>query len=49
MLDHPDVAKNLSSQTLDPMHMTPEQFAQHLKSDYEKYANVVKISGARLD
>ncbi len=48
-LDHPDVAKNLSDQTLDPMHMTPEQFAERLKSDYEKYARVVKISGARID
>lgn len=48
-LDHPDVAKNLSSQTLDPMHMSPEQFAQLLKSDYEKYGKIVKISGARID
>ncbi|HEX2825732.1 MAG TPA: tripartite tricarboxylate transporter substrate binding protein [Burkholderiales bacterium] len=48
-LDHPDVAKNLSAQTLDPMHMTPEQFAQRLQSDYQKYAKVVKISGAKID
>ncbi len=48
-LDHPDVAKNLSSQTLDPMHMSPEQFAQLLKSDYEKYGKIVKISGAKID
>jgi len=49
VLEHPDVAKNLSSQTLDPMHMTPEQFAERLKSDYDKYAKIVKLSGARLD
>jgi tripartite-type tricarboxylate transporter receptor subunit TctC len=48
-LDNPDVAKNLSNQTLDPMPMTAEQFSQRLKSDYEKYGNVVKISGARID
>jgi tripartite-type tricarboxylate transporter receptor subunit TctC len=48
-LDHPDVAKNLSNQTLDPMHMSSEQFAARLKSDYEKYDKVVRISGARLD
>jgi len=48
-LDHPDVAKNLSSQTLDPMHMTPEQFSQRLKSDYEKYGRIVKISGAKVE
>jgi len=48
-LDHPDVAKNLSSQTLDPMFMTPEQFSGRLKSDYDKYEKVVKISGAKID
>ena len=48
-LEHPDVAKNLVSQTLDPMHMTPEQFAVRLKSDYDKYEKVVRISGARID
>jgi tripartite-type tricarboxylate transporter receptor subunit TctC len=29
--------------------MTPEQFAQRLRSDYDKYEKVVKISGARID
>lgn len=44
-----DVAAKLSAQTLDPMHMTPAQFAQRLKSDYDKYANVIKLSGAKID
>jgi tripartite-type tricarboxylate transporter receptor subunit TctC len=44
-----DVASKLSAQTLDPMHMTPQQFAQRLKSDYDKYEKVVKISGATID
>ena len=48
-LEHPDVAKNLSSQTLDPMPMSPEQFSARLKSDYDKYAKVVKATGARID
>jgi tripartite-type tricarboxylate transporter receptor subunit TctC len=48
-LDDPQVSKTLSTQTLDPMHMSPEQFAQRLKSDYEKYEKVVKLSGARID
>lgn len=43
------VASKLSAQTLDPMHMTPEQFAARIKSDYDKYEKVVKISGARVD
>jgi tripartite-type tricarboxylate transporter receptor subunit TctC len=49
VLDDPAVAKSLSNLTLDPMYMTPEQFAQRLKSDYDKYANIVKLSGARIE
>jgi tripartite-type tricarboxylate transporter receptor subunit TctC len=45
----PEVAKILSSQTLDPMHMTPEQFAERLRSDYAKYERVIKASGASID
>jgi tripartite-type tricarboxylate transporter receptor subunit TctC len=44
-----DVASKLTAQTLDPMHMTPQQFATRLKSDYDKYEKVVKISGATID
>jgi tripartite-type tricarboxylate transporter receptor subunit TctC len=44
-----DVAQNLASQTLDPMYMTPEEFAKEMKVQYDKYGHVVKISGARLD
>jgi hypothetical protein len=29
--------------------MTPEQFTARLKSDYEKYGKVVRISGAKLE
>ena len=43
------VASKLSAQTLDPMPMTPEQFAARLKSDYDKYEKVVKLSGAKID
>jgi tripartite-type tricarboxylate transporter receptor subunit TctC len=48
-LADPGVSSKLSAQTLDPMHMTPEQFAQRLKSDYDKYEKVIKLSGARID
>lgn len=48
-LRDPKVADTLTKQTLDPMFMTPEQFAQRLKSDYDKYARVVKESGATID
>ena len=39
------VAEKLSAQTLDPMHMTPEQFATRLKSDYERYEKLMKLVG----
>lgn len=45
----PAVAANLNSQSLDPMHSSIEEFARLLKSDYDKYEHVVKISGARID
>ena len=45
----PAVASNLSSQTLDPMHLTPEEFAKLIRADYDKFGQIVKASGARLD
>ena len=47
-LELPDVASRLTDLTLDPMYMTPEQFAQRLQADYVKYDKVVKISGAKI-
>lgn len=41
------VADRLGAQTLDPMFMTPEQFAARLKSDYEKYGKLIKETGAK--
>jgi len=48
-LTDPGVASKLTAQTLDPMHLTPEQFAARIKSDYDKYEKVVRISGAKVD
>ena len=48
VLRMPDVAEKLKSQTLDPMFMTPEQFARRLKSDYDKYEKVIRVSGAKI-
>jgi tripartite-type tricarboxylate transporter receptor subunit TctC len=45
----PAVAANLNAQSLDPMHMSVDEFAKLLKSEYDKYEKVVKLSGARLD
>ena len=46
--DH-DVASRLSTLTLDPMHLSLEEFAALLKAENTKYEQVVKLSGARVD
>jgi tripartite-type tricarboxylate transporter receptor subunit TctC len=48
-LADPGVASKLIAQTLDPLPMTPEEFAARLKSDYAKYERLVKLSGAKID
>jgi tripartite-type tricarboxylate transporter receptor subunit TctC len=45
----PAVAANLASQALDPMPMSPEEFAGLMKSDYEMLRQVVKDAGARIE
>ena len=45
----PAVASNLSAQTLDPMHMTAEEFAKQLQADYDKVGRIIQLSGAPLD
>jgi tripartite-type tricarboxylate transporter receptor subunit TctC len=49
VLRMPDVAATLKSQTLDPLVMSPEQFAKRMKSDYDKYERVIKATGAKID
>lgn len=48
-LQDPEITAKLIAQTLDPLPATPEQFAQRLRSDYDKYAEVVRISGAKAE
>ena len=45
----PAVLANLSAQTLDPMPMSPEEFARLMKSDYDKLGDVVRAAGARIE
>jgi tripartite-type tricarboxylate transporter receptor subunit TctC len=49
VLRMPDVTSTLKAQTLDPLIMSPEQFARRLKSDYDKYGKVIKLTGAKID
>jgi tripartite-type tricarboxylate transporter receptor subunit TctC len=46
-LEHPDSLKILGAQALDPMPMTVDEFAQRLKSDYDKYEKLIKSTGDR--
>ncbi len=49
VLEEPEVVSKLTAQTLDPLYATPDEFARRLKSDYDKYAELVRISGARAE
>jgi tripartite-type tricarboxylate transporter receptor subunit TctC len=44
-----DITAKLSAQVLDPMSMTPDEFAKHLKFEYDRMRDVVKLSGARIE
>lgn len=48
-LSDPQVVKALTNVTLDPMYMTPEQFAARLKSDYTRYEKLMKQVGVIQD
>jgi tripartite-type tricarboxylate transporter receptor subunit TctC len=48
-LKHPDVANSLTNQVLDPQPSTPEEFAQRIKVDYEKYGKLIKATGVKVD
>ena len=48
-LSDPDVLAKLEPQVLDPLYKTPEEFAKHLKAEYDRMAEVVKLSGARIE
>lgn len=45
VLEDPGIKKLLMNRTLDPMYMTPEQFAGRLKSDYARYGTLMKQIG----
>jgi tripartite-type tricarboxylate transporter receptor subunit TctC len=48
VIDLPAVKENWAKQGAIPMHMTPEQFDDYLHKDIEKWAKVVKVSGATV-
>jgi len=44
-----DIHQRLTNDGLVPIGGTREQFAAHVKSEITKWANVIKLSGARVD
>lgn len=48
-LQHPDVKAWFVREGAEPVGSTPAEFAAFLRSEVEKYAKVVKISGAKPD
>jgi tripartite-type tricarboxylate transporter receptor subunit TctC len=45
----PEINEQLSSQGADPVGNTPEEFAQYMRRETDKWAKVVKASGIRID
>jgi tripartite-type tricarboxylate transporter receptor subunit TctC len=46
-VNDPVIAPKLDALTLDPMHMTPEEFAVRLKADYERYGKMLRELGTK--
>jgi tripartite-type tricarboxylate transporter receptor subunit TctC len=44
-----DVRADWAKQGATPMQMTPEVFLKYVRDDIEKWAHIVKISGAKFE
>jgi tripartite-type tricarboxylate transporter receptor subunit TctC len=49
VLRHPEVRRSLSQQGLEPFDASVEEFAKRIKIDYEKYAKLITMTGARIE
>jgi tripartite-type tricarboxylate transporter receptor subunit TctC len=45
----PEMREAWSKQGATAMSMSPEEFARFMREDIEKWARIVKVSGARPD
>ena len=48
-LKSPDVSQLLAGQALDAWSSTPEEFDARIRADYDKYAKLIKLTGAKVD
>jgi tripartite-type tricarboxylate transporter receptor subunit TctC len=49
MLARADIKEMWEKQGAEPMAMSPAEFDKYLRTDIEKWAHVVKVSGAKID
>ena len=49
VLAMPDVAERLNAQGAEPVGSSPQEFARFIRAEIDKYAQVVKQSGATVD
>ncbi|MFN7086255.1 MAG: Bug family tripartite tricarboxylate transporter substrate binding protein [Burkholderiales bacterium] len=45
----PEIRAQFESQGADPAGGSAEEFARHIRGEFEKYARVVKLAGAKVD
>jgi tripartite-type tricarboxylate transporter receptor subunit TctC len=48
-LQHPDMKNYMQREGAEPVGSTPAEFAAHISREIDKYAKIIKMSGARPD
>jgi tripartite-type tricarboxylate transporter receptor subunit TctC len=49
VLSESEIGQRLMGRALEPLLSTPDEFARKVRMDYEKYAKLIEITGARID